>query len=136
MHSESKYSVKLLLGLTDPFSSHIGVKHGCILSPLSFNLFVNDLPNCFETEKYESIALGDHLVNCLMYADDIILLSNSKEGSNSLSNLKKFCDSWNLKINIEKNTSCELLKNYRFYINSVQLENAQEYKYLGILMRA
>ena len=47
-----------------------------------------------------------------------------------------------MKINIEKtkiiifNKSGKLLKNYRFYINDVQLENAQEYKYLGILMRA
>ena len=115
------------------------------MSPLLFNLFVNDLPNCFETEKCEPIALGDHLINCLMYADDIVLLSNSKEGlQNSLSNLKEYCDSWNLKINIEQtkiihvifNKSGKLLKNYGFYINDVQLENAQEYKYLGILMRA
>ena len=70
------------------------------------------------------------------------MLSNSIEGlQNSLSNLKEFCDSWNLKINIEKtriiifNKSGKLLK-HRFYINDVQLENAQEYKYLGIFMRA
>ena len=75
------------------------------------------MPNCFETEKCEPIALGDHLVTCLMYVDDIVLLSNSKEGlQNSLSNLKEFCDSWNLKINIEKtkiiifNKSGKLLK--------------------------
>ena len=82
-----------------------------------FNIFVNDLPNCFETEKCVPIALGDHLVNCLMYTDDIVLLSNSKEGlQNYLSYLKEFCDYWNLKINIEKtktiisNKSGKLLK--------------------------
>ena len=38
-----------------------------------------------------------------MCADDIVLLSNSKEGfQNNLSSLKEFCDSWNLKSNIEK----------------------------------
>ena len=112
------------------------------MSPLLFNLSVNDLPNCFETEKCKPIALRDYLVNCLMYADDIVLLSNSKEGlQNSLYNLKEFCDSWNLKMNIEKtkiiifNKSGKLLKRYRFYINDIQLENVQEYKYLGILMR-
>ena len=76
-----------------------------------------------------------------MCADDIVLLSNSEGLQNNLSSLKEFCDSWNLKINIEKtkiiifNKSGKLLKNYRFYINDVQLENAQEYKHLGILMR-
>ena len=90
------------------------------MSSLLFNISVNDLPNCFEAEKCEPIALGDHLVNCLMCADDIVLLSNSKEGlQNSLSSLKEFCDSWNLEINIEKtkiiifNKSGKLPKNYR-----------------------
>ena len=46
------------------------------------------------------------------------------------------------KINIEKakviffNKCGKLLSKYRFYINNILLENIQEYKYLGILMRA
>ena len=87
--------------------------------------------------------MGDALVNCLMYADDVVLLSNSKEGlQKSLSSLQKYCDSWNLKINIEKtkilifNKSGKLLKNDKFFINGILLENVQEYKFLGILMRA
>ena len=74
---------------------------------------------CLIVLKLKSVSLL-LLVNCLMYADDIVLLSNSKEGlQNSLFNLKEFCDSWNLKINIEKtkiiifNRSSKLLKNYR-----------------------
>ena len=74
---------------------------------------------CLIVLKLKSVSLL-LLVNCLMYADDIVLLSNSKEGlQNSLFNLKEFCDSWNLKINIEKtkiiifNRSGKLLKNYR-----------------------
>ena len=66
--------------------------------------------------------MGDALVNCLMYADDVVLLSSSKEGlQHSLSSLQKYCDSWNLKINIEKtkilifNKSGKLLKNDKFF---------------------
>ena len=86
MYSEVTYSVKLESGLTDHVLSNIGVKRGCILSPLLFNVFVNDLPHCFEMEKCASIAFGDLFVNSIMYADDIEL---SKEGlQNCLSSLK------------------------------------------------
>ena len=143
MYSEVRYSVKLRSGLTDPFLSNIGVKQGCILSHLLFNLFVNDLPLCFDKEKCAPFALGESVVNCLMYADDLVLLSESKEGlQNGLSSLQDYCDLWHLKINIKKtkvivfNKCGKLLSKYRFYINNILLENVQEYKYLGILMRA
>ena len=36
--------VKLDDGLTQPFVTTIGLKQGCIFSPLLFNLFVNNPP--------------------------------------------------------------------------------------------
>ena len=138
MYSEVTYSVKLQSGLTDHFLSNIGVKQGCSLSALLFNLFVNDLPHCFEKEKCALIAFGELFVNSLMYADDIVLLSESKEGlQNCLSSLQTYCDLWHLKLNTEKtkviifNKSGKLFKKY-----DVVLENVQEYKLLGLLMRA
>jgi hypothetical protein len=42
-------------------------------------------------------------VNILLYADDIVLLSQSKEGlQNSLNILHDFCYSWKLKVNTDK----------------------------------
>ena len=102
IYSEVQYYVKLQSGLSDPFIANIGVKHGCILSPLLFNLFVNDLPKCFEKEKYATIAFGDLYVNCLMNADGIVLLSESKEGlQNCLSSLQNYGDLWRSNINTE-----------------------------------
>ena len=67
------------------------------------NLFVNDLPHCFEKEKCAPIAFGDLFVNSLIYADNIVLLSESKEGlQNCRSSLQTYCDLWHLQKNTEK----------------------------------
>ena len=85
MYSEVTYSVKLQSGLTDHFLFNIGVKQRCILNPLLFNIFVKELPHCFEKEKCDPSAFGDLFVNSLMYADDIVMLSESKEGLQNFS---------------------------------------------------
>jgi hypothetical protein len=61
-------------------------------------------------------------ISCLLYADDIILLSESAKGlQKSLDILKTYCDKWNLKINIGKtkvivfNKSGRILKGFSNY---------------------
>lgn len=42
-------------------------------------------------------------LNCLMFADDILLLSESAEGlQNCLNKLNDYCNKWQLSINIKK----------------------------------
>ena len=62
------------------------MKQGCILSPLLFNLFLNDLPECLDHMENDPVYIGTNAVNCLMYADDVIMLSTSKEGLQNCSN--------------------------------------------------
>ena len=77
--------------LTDNFNSSVGVRQGDNLSPNLFNLFVNDLPNIFDNECMP-VSLNTSKINCLMYADDVILLSETRDGlQNSLSMLEKYC---------------------------------------------
>ena len=45
-------------------------------------------------------------LNCLLYADDLILISHTSEGlQKSLDTLSKFCNDWLLNINLKKNES-------------------------------
>ena len=86
------------------------MRQGCILSPLLFNLYINDLPFAFQNTLSDPFVLPNGAkLNSLLYADDLIILSRSKTGlQNSLDKLSSFCTSWMIKINPKKT------KNYGF----------------------
>ena len=85
MYSSYNCSVKLEEGSTPFFKSQIGVKQGCNLSPTLFNFFINDLPDIFN-RSCTPVTLNDTELSCLLYADDLVLLSESKAGFTDLSN--------------------------------------------------
>ena len=71
---------------------------------LLFSLYLNDLSKCFD-DQCEPVPLGNcglH-ISCLMYADDIVLISKTAKGLQTLlCRLEDFCKKWNLKVNINK----------------------------------
>jgi hypothetical protein len=91
--------------VTDSFSSNIGVRQGDDLRPNLFKQFINDLPEIFD-QTCNPATLNSLKVNCLLYADDIVLLSETAEGlQNSLDKLSRYCKKWGMKINTEKTKS-------------------------------
>ena len=52
------FCIKTNSGLSDYFTSHNGVKQGCILSPLISNIFQNDLHECFD-ESFSPVTLNN-----------------------------------------------------------------------------
>ena len=104
MYSHSICCVKDNYAWSEFFNYDKGVRQGCILSPLLFNLYLNELPFTLNNNAKDSILLPDvsHL-NCLLYADDLLLISTSAEGlQQSLDRLSKYCQDWLLKINPTK----------------------------------
>lgn len=143
MYSTVKYSVKLSTGLTSSFSSNVGVKQGCILSPLLFNLFINDFPKALDHLRTDPVYIDNIAVNCLMYADDIVMLSTSKEGLQySLDSLHEYSKKWKLEVNTSKtqivifNKGGKLIKDKSFHFGDITLQTVQEYKYLGIILKS
>ena len=80
MYSSVNYKVKLSSGSTPVFSSNIGLKQGCNMSPSLFNVFINDIPELLNTTNCDPVYLGTTKVNCLLYAGDLVLLSKSRSG--------------------------------------------------------
>ena len=102
MYKETTYQIKFQDGLSGPISAIAGVKQGCVLSPLLFKIFLSDLPGIFDS-ACDPVQLYDTKISCLLYADDLILLSESPNGLQlCLNKLDIYCNKWNLEVNISK----------------------------------
>ena len=89
---------------------------------------MNDLVEHFNLEC-DPVSINGKSISCLLYADDIVLMSQSANDLQTiLDNLKLFCDKWNLKVNIQKtkvmifNKLGKVLKGYNFSFEEQPLE--------------
>ena len=118
--------------------SNTGVRQGDTLSPDLFKIFINDLPDIFDNTCH-GVDIGTYHLNCLLYADDVILLSQNETGlQNCLNKLENYCTDWCLDVNLDKTkvlifNKAGKLYNYEFKYNGETLENVREYKYLGVI---
>ena len=62
------------------FQQSRGVRQGCSLSPTLFNIYINQLARTLEQSAAPGITLVDTKIKCLLFADDLVLLSPTKEG--------------------------------------------------------
>lgn len=138
MYGNVNFAVKTDGKVSEYFKSNLGVKQGCTLSPLLFNLFIADLPLIFD-HNCDPAILNDSKLSCLMFADDLIIMSQSASGlQNSLNNLEKYCTEWGLEVNLSKTKiliftpSSRILKSVDFHYRGQIIEIAREYCYLGI----
>ena len=104
-----------------------GVLQGSLISPMLFDLYINDLINELDKNSFEVLA----------YADDLCVLC---EGKNQLMNIIKIIDKWTIlnKINVNKAKSGIMIisKNIK-EDNDNNIEGypiITKYKYLGILI--
>ncbi len=87
--------------LTDWFKTEGGVKLGDTLSPTLFNIFINDPDLANDTNSLNlGIDIGGFGISILLYADEIVLLSESEQ------DLQKILDcvyNWSKKFKIKFN---------------------------------
>ena len=133
-----KVCVKVGNKITEGFQANRGVKQGCILSPLLFNIYLSDLQAKIEPpENAPAFISHDKPLGCLIWADDLLLLSQTEAGLNSmLETLNHYATSNGLNINIDKTKVMIFNKTGRhirktFYLGETIIETSREYKYLG-----
>ena len=138
LYCNSSCSIRIGDNKTRSFSYSKGVRQGCILSPLLFNFYINNLPYSFQNALSDPFVLPNGTkINSLLYADDLIILSRSKTGlQNCLNTLSSYCKSWMLKINPKKTKVMIFQKRSKKSVDinfkiDTDVEIVQEYTYLG-----
>lgn len=123
--------------LSESFLVTQGVKQGCLLSPVLFSLYVNDLNECLGG----GVHVAGTLVKVLLYADDLVILAETTDDLQQMINsLHSYCEKWSLNINLTKSKIVPFRKSSGFsssiewYYGQEIIEIVKEYKYLGVLL--
>ena len=95
--------VETAVGRTGPLSVQRGVRQGCPLSPMLFNLY-SEVIMRHALEKWEDgIEIGGKLYNNLRYADDVALLATTEGKLQELVNaVGKASERFGLSLNAKK----------------------------------
>ncbi|MCO5546769.1 hypothetical protein L7F22_000205 [Adiantum nelumboides] len=90
-------------GLSDTLVSTIGVKQGCPLSPTLFGLYIDEIVDFILHQGGEGVDIAGTTVHILLYADDIVSVSETAEGLQlHLQALDDFCSQRGLTVNLGK----------------------------------
>ena len=143
MYLNKKNNLQVKVGnlLSQKFSSNIGIKQGDPISPILFNFYIDELKNYLKTDKDTPI-MGSKLIHYLLWADDLVLMSTSKEGlQNLLNGLQDFCKDWDMEVNTSKTQILIFRKTLKpiqekFLFNKSHLKSVTTYKYLGTILQS
>lgn len=121
---------------SEKFMVSQGVRQGCVLSPLLFNVYSEKLFQEALGESKDGISINGVLINNLRYADDTVLLADTSEGLQRLiEKVAEICENYNMRLNTNKTKVMIISKanppNGQFYVRGTPIETVTTIKYLG-----
>ena len=136
-YTGTQSAVKINQKMTEWFNTYAGVRQGQNDSSTLFIIFLNSL-----AVKLKSLNIGVNIgkvnVTLLLYADDIVILSENEADIQSLLNeTEKWCYQWRMKINSEKTQIVHFRPKRTsktkevFRLGKVELQVVSSYRYLG-----
>ena len=138
LYDNHEVYVRVSDGLLQPIMTTIGLKQGCGISPLLFNLFIDKITTIFD-KSCDPVSLGGEDLSCLLWADDLVLLSTTPDGlQNAINRTHNFYNDHGLQMNTKKtkvlvfNSRGLKLTKHNLFVGGSPLEIVDNYQYLGI----
>jgi hypothetical protein len=132
------------LGYTDFFPIETGVRQGCIISPLIYSIYINDIARTLKQQQRGAAidAVGEHRLCILLYADDIVLLADGVEDLRAMMvSLHHYSRQWRFEVNHSKcglmrfnHDGSSRLPTDELDMGGVVVPWVTMYKYLGVEM--
>lgn len=132
--------VKVNSASTEKVSIKRGVRQGCILSPLLFNRYAEEIFKEALYEAAEGIKLNGELINNIRYADDtVILASDINELKHLVERIQVVSEQYGLKLNTSKTKWMLISKQQQagqLVIGTEPVERVEKYCYLGSVVNS
>ena len=155
LHNGTQGGVRCEGQLSDAFTIESGIKQGNVLATLLFNLYLNAVTditlnkaaNLGVNIKFNTIAplLNNSrckfdqktVVQCLMYADDMLLVSNNQNDLRWLLKiLTEELNRFGMKINMSKTNKMSILPELASSMTDIndKIEQVNQFQYLGSVL--
>ena len=143
LYDQVKSCVRGNDSLTDIFPSNRGVRQGCLLSPVLFDLYLNDLNRQIK-ESSQGILVDDISIHSLLYADHLVS-KNRKDLQSQLDTSDKFSKSLKMEVNLDKTkvmliqkqkSRAKSKRNKSRKIGDKELKEFTSHKYLGVTLKS
>ena len=123
---------------TEWFELYTGVRQGCVMSPILFSLFVNGLAREIKAVG-KGVQVGRQKVQLLLYADDIVLRSDTQKDLQSMLDcVTEYSRKWRFRVNPKKGKS-EVMRfgktgrsQTKWMLGGKEIYETAQYKYLGV----
>ena len=122
------------------FKIEKGVRQGCVLSPVFFNMYSEELIN--EALQDETgLVLNGVVINNIRFVDDTVLLANTEEDlQRQVDKVNESCATFGMELNAKKTKVMVMEKQPGTKItiksNGIALEQVNKFKYLGTFVTA
>ena len=122
---------------SDWFKLRIGLRQGCVLSPLLFDIFINGVANDLNVKGLGVPVDASLRLSILLFADDLVLIASTPgDLQRMLDEVSQYCSKWRSDVNLKK-TEVVIFGDPRkpvpqFFLHGVALKVVKSYKYLGL----